>query len=374
MADLDERIRHPESRAKVMTAAETAGLFRDGMLVATSGSMMGFPKATFGALAEQVRTQGGLKIDLMCAGPLSSEFEDVLFEAGAIRRRIGAIGGEKLRGGINRGEVTFFEGKGSQLPLQVKRGWFGTLDMAVIEGMPPGRGTVTTRIVDRERRGEVYRLLEERLRRGERAYIVYPLREASAEGDLRDATTSFEVLRSGSLGRYGVGLLTGAMKPAEKLETAGRFVSGEISVLVSTTVIEVGIDVPEATVIIVSHADRFGRSQLHQLRGRVGRGGRDSWCFLMRDPDCGRDALARLSMLEESSDGFAIAARDLELRGPGEIAGTRQHGLPSFRIASLSDDADLVEQAALLAGSRPPTPVLRGEYERRFGSTAPPGV
>ena len=114
MGDLNERIRHPESRAKVMTAAEAAGLFRDGMLVATSGSMMGFPKATFGALAEQVRTQGGLKIDLMCAGPLSSEFEDVLFEAGAIRRRIGAIGGEKLRGGINRGEVTFFEGKGQK--------------------------------------------------------------------------------------------------------------------------------------------------------------------------------------------------------------------------------------------------------------------
>ena len=135
MADINERIRHPESRAKVMTAAEAAGLFRDGMLVATSGSMMGFPKATFGALAEQVRAQGGLKIDLMCAGPLSSEFEDVLFEAGAIRRRIGAIGGEKLRGGINRGEVTFFEGKGSQLPLQVKRGWFGTLDMAVIEAV-----------------------------------------------------------------------------------------------------------------------------------------------------------------------------------------------------------------------------------------------
>ena len=105
MGDLNERIRHPESRAKVMTAAEAAGLFRDGMLVATSGSMMGFPKATFGALAEQVRTQGVLRIDLMCAGPLSSEFEDVLFEAGAIRRRIGAIGGEKLRGGINRGEV-----------------------------------------------------------------------------------------------------------------------------------------------------------------------------------------------------------------------------------------------------------------------------
>ncbi|MCX5819928.1 MAG: hypothetical protein NTW71_02195 [Deltaproteobacteria bacterium] len=135
MGDIGDRIRHRESLNKVMTAEEAALLFRDGMLVATSGSTMGFPKATFGALAERIRAQGGIKIDLMCAGPLSSEFEDVLFEAGGIRRRIGAVGGEKLRGGINRGEVTFIEGKGSSLPLQVKRGWFGTVDMAVIEAV-----------------------------------------------------------------------------------------------------------------------------------------------------------------------------------------------------------------------------------------------
>jgi succinyl-CoA:acetate CoA-transferase len=135
MGESNERIRHPESRAKVMTAEEAVRLFRDGMMVATSGSTMGFPKATFGALAERIKTEGRLKIDLLCAGPLSSEFEDVLFEAGGIGRRIGAVGGEKLRGGINRGEVTFIEGKGSSLPLQVKRGWFGPLDMAVIEAV-----------------------------------------------------------------------------------------------------------------------------------------------------------------------------------------------------------------------------------------------
>ena len=135
MAEINERIRHPESRAKVMTAPEAARLFKDGMMVATSGSTMGFPKATFGALAERSKAEGGLKIDLLCAGPLSSEFEDILFEAGGIRKRIGAVGGAKLRGGINRGEVTFIEGKGSSLPLQVKRGWFGSLDMAVIEAV-----------------------------------------------------------------------------------------------------------------------------------------------------------------------------------------------------------------------------------------------
>jgi succinyl-CoA:acetate CoA-transferase len=135
MADYSERIRHRSSLGKVMTAREAALLFQDGMMVATSGSTMGFPKATFGALAERIKAEGGLKIDLLCAGPLSSEFEDILFEAGGISRRIGAVGGAKLRGGINRGEVIFIEGKGSSLPLQVKRGWFGPLDMAVIEAV-----------------------------------------------------------------------------------------------------------------------------------------------------------------------------------------------------------------------------------------------
>lgn len=135
MGDIGGRIRHPASLGKIMKAEEAALLFRDGMMVATSGSTMGFPKATFGALAERIKAEGGLKIDLLCAGPLSSEFEDILFDAGGIRKRIGAVGGAKLREGINRGEVTFIEGKGSSLPLQVKRGWFGPLDMAVIEAV-----------------------------------------------------------------------------------------------------------------------------------------------------------------------------------------------------------------------------------------------
>jgi len=126
--------------------------------------------------------------------------------------------------------------------------------------------------------------------------------------------------------------------------------------------------------MVVANAERFGLSQLHQLRGRVGRGGRDSWCFLMKGPDSGREAIHRLAILEETCDGFRIAARDLELRGPGEIAGTRQHGIPSFRIASLADDADLVEKAASIAAGIRPSEALRSEFERRFGSTAPPGV
>ena len=135
MGDIGERVRHPESLRKIMTAEEAALLFRDGMVVATSGSTMGYPKAMFRALAERMKMQGGIKIDLLCAGPLSSEVEDGLVDAGGIRKRIGAVGGEKLRAAINRGEVTFIEGKGGQLPLQVKRGWFGPVDMAVVEAV-----------------------------------------------------------------------------------------------------------------------------------------------------------------------------------------------------------------------------------------------
>jgi succinyl-CoA:acetate CoA-transferase len=133
--DIGERIRHRESRDKVMTAAEAALLFRDGMLVATSGSTMGYPKATFTALSERIKTQGGIRIDLLCTGPLSSEIEDDLVDAGGIRTRIGVVGSEKLRAAVNRGEVRFVEGRGAQLPLQVKRGWFGPVDLAVVEAI-----------------------------------------------------------------------------------------------------------------------------------------------------------------------------------------------------------------------------------------------
>ena len=226
---------------------------------------------------------------------------------------------------------------------------YGDLDMTVLDEMPPGRGRTVTRVMDRTQRAEVFEFLLDRISAGERAYIVYPLRETSTELDLKDAESSWRVLRDGPLGKYGVGLLTGTMKPRKKLEAAEKFSSGEISVLVSTTVVEVGLDVPEATVMVVAHADRFGLSQLHQLRGRIGRGGRDAWCFLMKSRECSETAMKRLSILAGSEDGFRIAEEDLRLRGPGEVAGTRQHGVPSFRIASLTEDAELIEEAAATA-------------------------
>jgi ATP-dependent DNA helicase RecG len=243
---------------------------------------------------------------------------------------------------------------------------YGDLDMTVLDEMPPGRGITTTRIMNRDARNEVYQFLMDRLVSGERAYIIYPLRETSEELDLKDANTSFEILKRGPLGDFGIGLLTGAMKPEDKLTVTNRFVSGEISVLVSTTVVEVGLDVPEATIIVVAHADRFGLSQLHQLRGRIGRGGRDSWCFLMKDKGCGAEAARRLDILASTHNGFRIAEQDLKLRGPGEVAGTRQHGVPVFRIASLIDDTDLFMEAANLANRGSFLKLIKEEYGWRF--------
>jgi len=252
------------------------------------------------------------------------------------------------------------------IPRTLAMTLYGDLESSVIDQMPPGRGSVRTMVMDRTSRNRVFDHLVQRLDAGERAYIVYPLREASEETDLRDAASSFQILREGPLGRFGIGMLTGAMKPEEKLAVTGRFISGEISVLVSTTVIEVGIDVPEATVMIVANAERFGLSQLHQLRGRIGRGGRDSWCYLMKGHPCGQDAEERLSVLESEDDGFRISAADLRQRGPGEIAGTRQHGIPVYRIASLSTDSDLLGEASRLACDVGMSPLLSKEIQWRF--------
>jgi len=251
---------------------------------------------------------------------------------------------------------------------------YGDLDVSVIDEMPPGRGKVVTMVRGRDSRTEVYRFLEERLSRGEKAFIVYPLREFSGESELLDATSSFRILSRSGLGRFGVGLLTGAMSAREKLDVTDRFLSGEISLLVSTTVIEVGIDIPEATVMIVVNAERFGLSQLHQLRGRIGRSGLDSWCYLMKGEECGKEASERLVVLESTSDGFEVAERDLQLRGPGEVAGTRQHGLPLFRIASLIGDQDLVEQASGLVAEHKLTAEIRAEFEHRFMGSVSHGI
>jgi len=260
------------------------------------------------------------------------------------------------------------------IPRTLAMTFYGDLDLSVIDDMPPGRGRTRTEIVRRNDRKRIFDFLGERLKAGERAFVVYPLREASGSQDLYDAKTAWEVLRSGPLGSFGVGLLYGTMKPSEKLGVTDRFASGEISVLVSTTVVEVGLDVPEATVMIVANAERFGLSQLHQLRGRIGRGGKDAWCFLVTGDEADGRGIARMETLASTTDGFVIAEKDLELRGPGQVIGTRQHGLPEFRIADLFTDADLVAKALELAEDMRTDEYPESEIAWRFGSISLPGI
>ncbi|MCK5786184.1 MAG: ATP-dependent DNA helicase RecG [Candidatus Sabulitectum sp.] len=228
------------------------------------------------------------------------------------------------------------------IPRTLAMTFYGDLDISVIDKMPPGRGLTETRVVDSSGKSDVFKFMLERLRAGERIFLVYPLKEASEKSDLRDAATAFETVLDGPMAEFGIGLLHGSMPPAEKVRITHDFSTGEIAVLVSTTVIEVGIDVPMATVMVIANAERFGLSQLHQLRGRVGRGGKDSWCFLVPGEEASAVSLERLNLLASISDGFVIAEKDLSIRGPGQVLGTAQHGLPKFRVADLSVDGQLL--------------------------------
>jgi ATP-dependent DNA helicase RecG len=211
--------------------------------------------------------------------------------------------------------------------------------------MPPGRTPVETHVFGEDQRQEVKRLITREVRAGRQVYVVYPLVEESEKMDLKDATRRYEYLRDTVFPKFSVGLLHGRMKPAEKEEVMRRFVAGEIQILVSTTVIEVGVDVPNASVMIVEHAERFGLSQLHQLRGRVGRGAEKSYCLLLTSDRKTSVAQERLGIMAQTSNGFIIAEKDLELRGAGELLGTKQSGLPEFRVGNLVRDLQILEKA-----------------------------
>ncbi|HYD48228.1 MAG TPA: ATP-dependent DNA helicase RecG [Terriglobales bacterium] len=222
---------------------------------------------------------------------------------------------------------------------------YGDLDVSVIDQLPPGRKPIKTVLVREDQSQRVYDHVRRALDRGEQAYVVYPLVEGSEDSDMRDATTMAVELARSVFANYRVELVHGRMKASEKDAVMRRFKSGEVQVLVSTTVIEVGIDVPAATVMVIEHADRFGLAQLHQLRGRVGRGGGESLCILVAGFWQNEDAFRRLQALTRTNDGFAIADLDLEMRGPGELLGTRQSGLPDFRAANLVRDRALLVAA-----------------------------
>lgn len=227
---------------------------------------------------------------------------------------------------------------------------FGDLDISVITGMPPGREPVATRVVGPEQRDEVYRHVRERLEGGEQAYIVVPAIDPSADGDvqdgkLEDVRTCLRRLESGPLAGKRLAALHGRLKRQTRESIMERFRAGRIDAIVATTVIEVGVDVPNATMMIVENADRFGLAQLHQLRGRVGRGKRRSLCVLIAGAGVTEEARRRLTVMESTRDGFVLAEKDLELRGPGEMFGTRQSGMAPLKVADLSRDLDLLKLA-----------------------------
>jgi ATP-dependent DNA helicase RecG len=220
---------------------------------------------------------------------------------------------------------------------------FSDLDVSVIDEMPPGRQPVATHWVGPDERGEAYAFVREQVRQGRQAFVVCPLIEESPALQTRSATQEYDRLSTQVFADLRLGLLHGRMPPAAKDAVLQAFRRHELDILVATTVIEVGIDIPNATVMVIEGADRFGLAQLHQLRGRVGRGADQSYCLLLSD-DPGYGARQRLKLLEEMNDGFALAEADLRLRGPGDYFGTRQSGLPEFQAADFSD-ARLVETA-----------------------------
>ena len=255
---------------------------------------------------------------------------------------------------------------------------YGDLDVSVIDELPPGRSPIVTRVTYESKRPQVTKFLADQLTAGRQAYVVYPLVEESEKMDLRDAVSEFERLKT-ELPDFRIGLLHGKMRPAEKDEVMNRFRDGEIQILISTTVIEVGVDVPNANFMLIEHAERFGLSQLHQLRGRVGRGQHKSYCVLMLGRAVSDESRSRCEIMEKTNDGFKVAEADLEIRGPGEFLGARQSGLTGFKMANLVRDVKLLQEARAAAFAvtekdpqltREDNKVLRAELLRTRGGTS----
>ena len=258
---------------------------------------------------------------------------------------------------------------------------YGDLDVSILDELPPGRTPIVTRRLPDERAEEVWAFLRKQVAAGHQAYVVYPVIEETEAGDIKAATKMYDELRKRIFPELRVGLLHGRLEAEEKDLVMRRFQRGEIDVLVSTTVIEVGVDVANANLMVVEHAERFGLAQLHQLRGRIGRGAAKSFCVLMTGKKITPEAELRLDAMVRTTNGFEIAELDLHQRGPGEFFGTRQAGLPDFRVANLLRDRELLElakrEAALVAGGASDEisaqevaramAHLRTHWQRRYG-------
>lgn len=291
------------------------------------------------------------------------------------QHRFGVVQRATLREkGINP-DVLFMTA--TPIPRTLAMTVYADLDLSVIDESPPGKKPVRTKVFVEKERERVYEIIRREIGKGGQAFIVYPLVEESEALDLRDATKMAGHLQKDIFPEFKVGLVHGRMKGEEKDLVMSGFKSKKIDVLVSTTVIEVGIDIPEASLMVIEHAERFGLSQLHQLRGRVGRGLKASYCILMTDYRKTESAARRLKVMEQTNDGFKIAEEDLNIRGPGEFMGTRQSGLPDFRVANILRDGRLLDEARREAFAlvekdpdllRPEHAVLREVLIRRWGS------
>jgi ATP-dependent DNA helicase RecG len=277
----------------------------------------------------------------------------VLQEGVAFKRLGLGIIDEQHRFGVRQRAVLRHKGENphilvmtaTPIPRTLSLTLYGDLSLSIIDELPPGRTPVQTRLVPERSRQRAYELIGRELAAGRQGYIVYPLVEESEKSDLQDATAAAQRLQAQIFPERRIGLLHGRMKPEEKEGVMAAFRERQLDLLVATTVIEVGIDIPNATVMMIEHAERFGLAQLHQLRGRVGRGAQHSHCLLVHTERCSDEGRQRLQVMAQTTDGFRIAEADLEIRGPGEFLGTRQSGLPDFRVANLLRDGRILEEA-----------------------------
>jgi len=227
---------------------------------------------------------------------------------------------------------------------------YGDLDVSIIDELPPGRKPIKTLHRFDSARQKVFNFMRDEIAKGRQIYVVYPLIDESENMDFKDLNDGYEsIVREFPLPQYQVSILHGRMRPDAKEYEMQRFKEGRTHIMVSTTVIEVGVDVPNASVMVIESAERFGLSQLHQLRGRVGRGAEQSYCILMTGYALGQEARTRMETMVRTNDGFEIAEVDMKLRGPGDIQGTQQSGTPVFRISNLAKDGDILQLARSVA-------------------------